>query len=645
MIVPQATERKSVSCLQRAWLLLLSGLYFLIMPAASATAAPDIHENDNQVRAGHLESGILTLHLELREGIWHPDAPDGRAISVYSFAEEGHEPQMPGPLIRVPQGTELRISVHNLAPVPMFVKGLHQRPGKSEDSMQLAAGESKEVRFLAGEPGSYLYSAATSAGGGANADGTMAGAFIVDAPAPETPGAETNDRVFVIQLWDHDLFTPKFDSALAINGKAWPYTERLNTRIGRSEHWRVLNATPLLHPMHLHGFFFYVDAMGDGETERHFSGDERPMVVTEAVDAGRSFDMTWQPDRPGNWLFHCHIVDHMSGEMSPTVYGPSGHPAVADNPHAGHDASIGMNALVLGIHVADDGANPAPASAAAEPAAERNLFVRQRPDQPYVPGGAGFFLEGVSREVGAVGPPLVITRGQRTAIAVHNELKEPTAVHWHGMEIESYYDGVPGWTGDSSHRTPAIEPGGTFVAYMTPPRAGTFIYHTHWHNVKQLTSGMYGALLVMEPGQKYDPATDKVFALGRGGPNEMYDPLVLNGSPQPPTMVLLDGKTFRFRLINMTPGDSPITATLTMDGQPVKWRAIAKDGADLPAKQATERDAVQPFSVGETYDFEFVPKHGGGEYTLRFSCDGNEVSQVIFVVPASDAFSSFAAMQ
>jgi len=33
----------------------------------------------------------------------------------------------------------------------------------------------------------------------------------------------------------------------------------------------------------------------------------------------------------------------------------------------------------------------------------------------------------------------------------------------------------------------------------------------------QLTGGMYGALLVLEPGQTYDPETDKVFVLGRSG--------------------------------------------------------------------------------------------------------------------------------
>ena len=42
------------------------------------------------------------------------------------------------------------------------------------------------------------------------------------------------------------------------------------------------------------------------------------------------------------------------------------------------------------------------------------------------------------------------------------------------------------------------------------------------------------------------------------------------------------------------------------DSVPVTWRALAKDGMDLPADQSTIRPAVQQFGNGETYDFEFV---------------------------------------
>ena len=98
-----------------------------------------------------------------------------------------------------------------------------------------------------------------------------------------------------------------------------------------------------------------------------------------------------------------------------------------------------------------------------------------------------------------------------------NELPEATAIHWHGIELDSYYDGVPGWGGDGVSTTPAIEPGGRFVARFTPPRAGTFIYHTHSHDLRQLASGLYGAIVVVDPAQAFDATRDHVVVLGYGG--------------------------------------------------------------------------------------------------------------------------------
>ena len=50
---------------------------------------------------------------------------------------------------------------------------------------------------------------------------------------------------------------------------------------------------------------------------------------------------------------------------------------------------------------------------------------------------------------------------------------------------------------------------------------------------------------------------------------------------------------------------------MSTPNQPVQWRAVGKDGAALPAFQATLRPASQVISVGETYDFEFEPASPG----------------------------------
>ena len=72
--------------------------------------------------------------------------------------------------------------------------------------------------------------------------------------------------------------------------------------------------------------------------------------------------------------------------------------------------------------------------------------------------------------------------------------------------------------------TPPIEPGQSFVARYTPPRTGTFIYHTHWHNFLQLTGGLYGPLIVLPQGQTFDPATDIPMVIGLGGALDLKSP-------------------------------------------------------------------------------------------------------------------------
>jgi manganese oxidase len=80
----------------------------------------------------------------------------------------------------------------------------------------------------------------------------------------------------------------------------------------------------------------------------------------------------------------------------------------------------------------------------------------------------------VASEDRAMGPPIVVTRGELTEITVLNHLDAPTTIHWHGLELDSYYDGVIGG-GTGNQITPAIAPGGTFTARFTPNRVGTFI--------------------------------------------------------------------------------------------------------------------------------------------------------------------------
>ena len=597
-------------------------------------ALPPVGSNDNRRPAGNLADNLFTLSLRISEGIWQ----DGAGLTVYSFGLEDGPLQTPGPLVRVPEGTELHISVRNQLPVRVTVHGLFERGREEREPLKLAPGETKTVQFLAGAPGTYLYWGQTSKGSIADRtdkETMLSGAFIVD-----PRGAVLEDRVFVLQRYNKDELKPTFEMINSINGKSWPDTERLNLSIGKAAHWRVLNASDWRHPMHLHGFYFRVDGVSDDVRAKDYAESERRMVVTELVEPAHAFMMSWVPERAGNWLFHCHLLEHMGRQPSTIHYGRENQ--LAKVAYSEHPQASGMSGLVLGITVHGTEVSTKATKPPAAPARQLHLYVRNRPASSYIPAGPGFYLDGATNEPGIIGPPLVLTRGEPTAITVTNELNVPTAIHWHGIELESYYDGVAGWTGSSEQITPAIAPGSSFVALMTPPRAGTFIYHTHWHEIGQLVGGLYGPLIVVEPGEQFDPATDKVFIIGRAGPNDRFDPLVINGSAQPLPARFVEGQRYRLRFINITPNDLVVTASLFYKNELVTWKAVAKDGAALPPKQSIEEPSQQRVAVGETYDFEFTPQFARDEtgrsirYRLNFLSDLTSIdaSQWFIVRPA-----------
>ena len=147
-----------------------------------------------------------------------------------------------------------------------------------------------------------------------------------------------------------------------------------------------------------------------------------------------------------------------------------------------------------------------------------SLVMREEPNRYGNQSGYRMDLEGVEAprlNSGPVpGPVIVLTRGEPVEITLVNRMTEPTAIHWHGIELDSYFDGVPGLGGEPGNLTPPVDPGQSFVAKFTPPRAGTFIYHTHWHKDAQLAGGLYGPLIVLEPGERYDPETDHIVVIG-----------------------------------------------------------------------------------------------------------------------------------
>lgn len=596
----------------------------LLSAFALAQAANEIVANQNRVPAGKLENGTLTLQLELRSGAWRAEADDGPQLFVQAFAEAGKVAQIPGPMLRMPEGTTVHATVANKLKMKATVFGLNTRPGDTAAAgVEIPPGESREFTFVAGAPGTYYYWARTTEPLKAGpvtlvqplrADAHLNGAFIVD-PAD----AVVADRVFVINLMavPSDIVHHSFE-VVTINGKSYPYTEPLEYTAGETIRWRVINPSISEHPMHLHGAFYRVLSEGSFEKDTAYAGGDRQSVVTENLAAGGTMMMEWTPEHAGRWLYHCHFQFHVSTDERIPVFSrvlaqQYADPDVPKATPEHHDAMGGMKdmaGLVLMINVKAAPAAAAPASTEAR--RKIDLVIERSAAGGKTRTFSCSVREGkkiVASEDKSVGPPIVVTRGEPTEITVVNHLDVPTTIHWHGLELDSYYDGVPGG-GAGNQITPIIQPGASFVARFTPNRAGTFIYHTHVSDPNQLSGGVYGGLIVLEPGESFDAEHDRLLLIGTR--DNFFDAtrITVNGSEELSPMMLHRGATYRLRVINMAP-NFVADVRLGSKEHPARWRAVAKDGAALPARLAKTEDALLHIASGEAYDFEFKPEAAG----------------------------------
>lgn len=598
---------------------------------APPPGAERIAPNDNVHRAGRLENGVLTVAMEARRGEWRPEESAGPTYSVAAFSVAGGSLQIPGPLLRAPVGTEIHVAIHNALAVPMWVYGLGTHRGYA-DGLQIAAGETRKMRFRATTPGIFYYAARTttdSIGARSTDDSQLNGVIVID-----PPGSAPVDRIFVISNWDTlDSTTVSGlgpNAILAFNGLGWPHTPRIDITQGDTLHWRFVNMTPFEHPLHLHGAYFRVDAKGDGTLDSTYAPDDRRMAVTELMFPGQTMSMTWTPVHSGNWILHCHFASHITkremleADRRMPVSSATTPPMPHDDAHLQHMAS-----LVIGIRVHPHG----PQREMSPVSQQLRLLVRSRArvygDYP----GYGFVLgdspAAAMRDSFSVpGPTLELTRGKRVAVTIVNQAYEPMAVHWHGLELESFPDGVPGWSGSGKTMLPHIMPGDSLTVSFTPTRAGTFMYHSHSNEMQQIASGLYGAIIVREPGAARD-AAERTLLFSDDGPTVNLiaagPPELLNGKLEPDTIDVRAGMPTRLRLINIRT-ESVTELALEQNGALVQWRVVAKDGAELSPHQIRERPATMLIAPGEIYDVEITPPKAGRMILRYLGLEGDSTT-------------------
>ena len=249
------------------------------------------------------------------------------------------------------------------------------------------------------------------------------------------------------------------------------------------------------------------------------------------------------------------------------------------------------------------------------------------------------------------GPVLEFTEGDLAIINVTNKMDEETSVHWHGLILPNFYDGVPYLT------TPPIEPGETFQYRIPINQSGTYWYHSH--TMLQEQKGVYGSIIIQPKEKTLDYDKDLVVVLSdwtnekpmnvlrnlkRG--NEWYQ--VKKGTAVPLSRVIKEGalgaqfKFWRDRMEGADIADIYYPAFLTngkkqadypefLPGEKVRLRFINASastyywmdfGGGNPMVVSSDGIDVEPisksrflFGIAETYDVIVTIPEGTVEIT------------------------------
>jgi FtsP/CotA-like multicopper oxidase with cupredoxin domain len=109
---------------------------------------------------------------------------------------------------------------------------------------------------------------------------------------------------------------------MGINGIPSGEGPPLRARLGETQVWNVTNEVDFAHPFHIHGFFFQV--LSTSGVERPLPPEPLEWRDTADVPARGKMRLAVRfDDRPGMWMFHCHILDHAdAGMMGELVLDP-----------------------------------------------------------------------------------------------------------------------------------------------------------------------------------------------------------------------------------------------------------------------------------------------------------------------------------
>ena len=282
--------------------------------AATIPVTPDVSDLPSTV-VGGVREFRLRAHVFTQQLATFP---------VQTAEVWGYNGTTPGPTAIAYEGETVRFIVQNDLPEPTTVHFHGAHPPNEDDGVAgvsqptpIPAGGTHTYEFTPGHAGTFAYHAHT-----ASAKQELKGldAFFIVLPREE-PREHHVDRdfLFTLQSWFFKTegqpvvpFPPGGEFNFhTLNGRTRDAGSELEAKVGEKIRIRVYNASQLQHAMHQHGFDLTVESQ---------NGHERPHgaqyeVTTVDLGPGNFFEMTFVPDKPGRWLFHCHFPHHTANDM------------------------------------------------------------------------------------------------------------------------------------------------------------------------------------------------------------------------------------------------------------------------------------------------------------------------------------------
>jgi FtsP/CotA-like multicopper oxidase with cupredoxin domain len=245
-----------------------------------------------------LEPTVLpdgTKQFDLTTDIVEWEVEPGKFVEAWAYNE-----QIPGPTLKLVDGDRVEIRVTNNLEesttvhwhgidVPNEMDGV---PDVTQE--QIKPGETYTYAFDVIGPAVGMYHAHSNSQKQVPM-GLSAGMIVASLPIPA--GVTVSQEIpFIVNDGGELGFT--------INGKAFPATKPITARVGETILVHYFNEGLQVHPMHLHGPDQTVIAKDGNPLPAPYDAD------TVLVGPGERYSVLVTPNRPGAWVWHCHILTH-----------------------------------------------------------------------------------------------------------------------------------------------------------------------------------------------------------------------------------------------------------------------------------------------------------------------------------------------